>query len=91
MSTNVRHDEEAQRFIIPLEEGKAILDYDKRGSELDYKHTYVPEAGRGRGIASRLADRALEYAKENGYKVKPSCPFVRSYIDRHEEYASIVA
>ena len=37
-----------------------------------------------------MVKAALEYAKEEGLKVVPQCPFVRSYIERHKEYESLL-
>jgi predicted GNAT family acetyltransferase len=32
----------------------------------------------------------LDDAREHGQQVLPYCPFVRSYIERHQEYADLV-
>jgi predicted GNAT family acetyltransferase len=61
------------------------------GKVLDLDHTYVPPAGRGRGIASQLAAHALRYARDSGYKVLPSCPFIAAYIERHAEFHDLRA
>ncbi|MCA9910763.1 MAG: N-acetyltransferase, partial [Gammaproteobacteria bacterium] len=50
----------------------------------------VPPAYEGQGIAARLAHAALEYAKEQGLKVNPVCPYVKAYLRKHPEYQSIV-
>jgi predicted GNAT family acetyltransferase len=57
---------------------------------LELIHTEVPEPLSGRGIASRLAHAALVYARENGLRVIPTCPFVRSYLERHPEFQELV-
>ena len=41
-------------------------------------HTWVPPVLRGRGIANELAQKALEFAKDNGLKVEVICPVVFS-------------
>lgn len=53
-------------------------------------HTEVPEELEGRGIASRLAKAALEFAKSKGLTVIPLCPFVKSYIRRHPGHQPLV-
>lgn len=55
-----------------------------------FAHTEVPEELEGRGIASRLAKAALEFAKSKELAVIPLCPFVKSYIQRHPEYQPLV-
>jgi uncharacterized protein len=54
-------------------------------------HTEVPEAFSGQGHASTLARSALDDARARGLRVKPDCPYVRSYIQKHPEYADLVA
>lgn len=51
-----------------------------------YLHTEVLESLAGLGIASYLIKYILDYAEQNHLKVKPICPFVKAYIDKHPEY-----
>jgi predicted GNAT family acetyltransferase len=93
MRADIRHEPQAQRFVIDADGGTALLQYrelDTRGT-LDFNHTYTPPALRGSGIASRLTEHALRHAREHGYKVVPSCPFVAAYIARHPEYRDLLA
>ena len=53
-------------------------------------HTVVEEAFDGQGLGSRLAAFALDTLRERGLKVRPLCPFIRGYIERHEAYADLV-
>jgi hypothetical protein len=56
-----------------------------------FTHTEVDPAFEGQGIGSVLIRWALDDVRKDGYAVVPSCPFVRSFIDRHaEEYADLV-
>jgi uncharacterized protein len=90
MSIAIRHEAEARRFVAELGNELAYLSYRERGGRvLELDHTYVPTAARGGGIASQLTARALEYARERGYRVIPSCPFVAAYINRHAEYRDL--
>ena len=74
-----------------LENGQiATLAYSERDGKLYLIHTEVPKALGGRGFASALARTALEYARQNKLTVVPYCPFVRAYLQRHPEYASLV-
>jgi hypothetical protein len=38
----------------------------------------------------RLAKGALPYAREHGMRVKATCEFVRSYLERHPEERDMV-
>ena len=53
-------------------------------------HTWVPPALRGRGIANELAQKALQFAKDNGLKVEVICPVVFHFITKHPEYKPLV-
>jgi len=67
-----------------------LLAYMRKGKALDLVHTEVPPAWERRGIAALLAHAAMEYAKERGLRVIPSCPYVGAYLEQHPEYATLV-
>ncbi|HUQ53658.1 MAG TPA: GNAT family N-acetyltransferase [Gammaproteobacteria bacterium] len=88
----IRHDSTAQRFTADIDGATAYISYRATpGRVLDLHHTYVPRAARGGGIASQLTAHVLMFARDEGYKVVPSCPFVAAYIDRHAEYRDLLA
>jgi Predicted acetyltransferase len=89
--TTVTNDPAAGRFEAHTEHGVAHLKYIARGDVLDLVHTEVPPEAEGQGIGAALAKAALDHARAEGMKVIPSCPFVRTYITRHGEYADLVA
>lgn len=68
----------------------AIVEYFMRDGEMVFTHTEVPEALEGKGIASRLAKFALEYAREHNLHIAPLCPFVKTYVERHPEYKTMI-
>ena len=88
----VQHDP-GRRFTISFEGGVAVLEYRTLdgGATLDYYHTFVPPALRGRGLASELTSFALRHALERRLKVVPTCPFVAAYIRGHREFESVLA
>ena len=87
----IRHEPEASRFVLDVDGARAVLEYRHgEGGSLDLYHTFVPRALRGGGLASRLAAYALDYARDHGHKVVPSCPFVAAYIERHPEYRALL-
>jgi len=88
---DIRHEPAAHRFVARTAGVEAVLEYATIDAKtLDYHHTFVPHALRGGGIASQLTEYALRYAHENGLKVRPTCPFVARYIQRHPEFQSVV-
>jgi uncharacterized protein len=88
---NVSHNPAAGQFEIRTESGTALLRYAHRGPDLDLLHTEVPAPLEGEGYGGALAKAALDFAQAERMKVIPSCPFVTSYIERHPEYAGLVA
>jgi predicted GNAT family acetyltransferase len=54
-------------------------------------HTEVPRALEGRGYAAALATAALDQARREGIRIIPSCPYVKAFLQRHPEYADLVA
>jgi len=88
---NVEHQERENRFIVRFGDDEAELAYSRPGPRLiDLEHTYVPQSARGQGVAEALATAAFEYAREQGDKVIPSCPFVRGWLRAHPELADLV-
>lgn len=53
-------------------------------------HTVVEEAYRGQGIAKALLDAAVAFARENGYKVRPVCPYAEKVLRRAPQYNDIL-
>lgn len=89
---SIRHEPEAQRFVLELAGGTALIRYRELASGvLDLNHTFVPPTLRGGGVASQLTEHALRYAREHGYRVVPSCPFVATFIERHPQYRDLLA
>ena len=89
-SPSVVHNAAAGQFEIRAEKGSAVLAYVQRGDTLDLLHTRVPGELEGQGYGGALAKAALDYARANGFKVIPTCPFVNAYLRRHKEYADLV-
>ncbi|WP_243661386.1 GNAT family N-acetyltransferase [Miniphocaeibacter halophilus] len=52
-------------------------------------HTFVDDNYRGQGIAGKLIETAVNYARENGIKIIPLCPTARMMFDRHPEYKEV--
>jgi predicted GNAT family acetyltransferase len=64
---------------------------DRPGDVRVFTHTEVDPAYEGRGLASVLIRAALDATRSAGLHVRPLCPFVRAFIERHEDYANLLA
>ncbi|WP_083518607.1 GNAT family N-acetyltransferase [Serinicoccus chungangensis] len=75
------------------EDGRSIgyLSYELTdGDVIDLQHTVVDPAARGQGLGGRLVEEALQYARAEHLRVRPTCPFVPDYLERHPEHADLV-
>jgi len=76
------------RFVarIPGIEGEGVMTFTTRaGSTFSIDHTEVAETMSGMGVASALAKHVIAYARQNGQKIIPLCPYFRKYVERHAE------
>ena len=78
------------RFEIERDGEVAYLEYKMSGNVLELIHTEVPEKLRHHGLSDKLAETALNWAKENNFKVDVICPAVHNYLARHPEYSDLV-
>jgi uncharacterized protein len=83
---NVIHNKSQKRFEIQIDSHLAVLGYAMQGTTITFTHTGVPPVLEGRGIGSLLVKTGLQYAKDNGLKIRSFCWFVDKYIQRHPEY-----
>ena len=65
--------------------------YRRMGDVVVFTHTEIDDAFEGHGLGGRLVGAALDTVRAAGEQVRPQCPFVKSYIERHPEYADLVA
>lgn len=80
-----------RRFEIALPGGAvAFADYHVDEGDIVFPHTVTPPAFRGQGLAARIAEAALAYAREQGLKVRPHCSFFRDYIAQRPDLHDLV-
>jgi hypothetical protein len=58
---------------------------------VEFYSTFVPPADRGRGLAARLVQAAVEYARAEGLRIIPSCWYVAQWMRAHPEHADLLA
>jgi uncharacterized protein len=86
----VRDNKSRQRFELDAEGTMAFANYRLAPGGVIITHTETPLALRGRGIASRLVEGALEIIRAGGLKVVAGCGFVVDYLEKHPEYSDLV-
>ena len=75
------------RYWADVEGGEAELTYAAANGAMIIDHTFVPPASRGRDIAQRLVERAVEDADKRGLRIVPQCPYVNKLFHRRPELA----
>ncbi len=91
MTCNIQHDAPSSRFVTTIDGQQGYVEYERHGDRLVLTHTVVPPAIGGRGIAGELVKATLDFARNEGLKVVPQCSYAAGWIDKHPEYADLVA
>ena len=92
MDTNkleVTHNPGENRFETWIDGYLSKLDYIQDDINFVITHVGVHPELRGQGVAGRIVQVSLEYAKEKSLRVIPMCSYAAAYIRRHPEYASL--
>lgn len=76
----IGNDEAGHMTYVWAGEDKFIID-----------HTQVEPAFSGQGIGRKLVMAGVEFARENGAKIIPLCPYAKSVFDRTEDIRDVLA
>ena len=89
------------KYIINKKDNRSeVYDGDKLIGKCDYKieadklyiyHTEVDPAYGGRGLAGKLVDLVVAYARDENLKIIPTCPYVAKKFDKDESYKDVDA
>lgn len=91
MNFNIKHDGKYNKFFTEVSGKESNLTYEKIADNIwDYKLMFVPKNLRGQGIAAKVIEFALNFARKNKIKIKPTCTFVNDYIETHPEFKDVV-
>ena len=91
MAHPVTHNPAQQRFEARPQGRLALCSYRQQGDVLVLHHTEVPDALQGQGVAADLVQAALDWARAQGLRVRPSCSYVAAYMRRHPETQDLLA
>jgi predicted GNAT family acetyltransferase len=81
----VRDNPDEQRFELAIGDDMAVVEYHLGPDVIRFDHTFVPEALRGRGLATRMVEAGLAAARSRGLSVEPRCAVFVAYIKAHPE------
>jgi uncharacterized protein len=97
MPVQISHNPAQQRFearLAPpagLADPVAVCEYRRQGTLLVLHHTEVPAELQGQGVAAELVAAALDWARAQGFQVRPSCSYVAQYMQRHPATLDLLA
>ena len=89
----IQRDEHGRKGAFYIdEEGEWIaeLTYSTNNGVMTIDHTEIDEKLRGEGIGQDMVKAAVEYARENGLKIKALCPYARKVIERTPAFQDIL-
>lgn len=88
--TRVTHNESASRWEIRVgDELVGFAAYQRTPDEIVFTHTEIDDGHEGEGLGSTLVRAALDGVRAEGRKALPICPFVQSWLNRHEDYQDL--
>jgi hypothetical protein len=89
--SNVWNNAAAQRFELRVGNALCVIDYHRSPGKIVIYHTEVPPSLRGRGLAGCMTRAALEFARSANLRVEPRCPYTSAFMQKHPEYADLLA
>ncbi len=79
------------RFEIAIDGATAgFVQYHRSPGTIAFIHTEIDPSHEGEGLGGVLVRAVLDGARAEGLAVLPFCPFVRGFIERHDEYLDLV-
>jgi predicted GNAT family acetyltransferase len=91
MSYTIHHRPDHNRFETEVDGHGCVLEYRLDDGIASMNRVYVPKPVEGRGIAGAITRAALDHARAADWRVIPNCPYVLSWIERHPDYADLLA
>ena len=89
---DVVHNPSESRYEIHVDgEVAGFTQYRQRDGAIDFVHTEIDDAFEGQGLGSQLAGGALDAVRAEGRRVIATCPFIRGWIEQHEDYQDLLA
>ncbi len=86
----IRHTSSVIYARLPGSKEKAWIAYEVEGNVMKLLKTYTPPEYRGKGIAAKLTQYAIELAKKNGWVIEPVCSYAVHYFMKHPELKQLL-
>lgn len=69
---------------------KAFIRYSVENNVMKLKETYTPPQYRGKGIAKKLMDYAIELAQSNNWLIEPICSYAVYYFIKNPDKKNVL-
>ncbi|MFI2632344.1 GNAT family N-acetyltransferase [Streptomyces collinus] len=87
---SVQRSDTEQLYAVLVDGHRAGLTaYRDRGEQRVFFHTETDDTFAGRGLAAELVRQALTDVRASGKRMVPVCPYIASYLKRHDGFADI--
>ena len=92
---DIQRQEHGRKGAFFIDEGGewiAELTYTRSGEDtIVIDHTEVDPKLRGENIGQDMVAAAVAFARENGLKIKATCPYAKKVIDATPEFQDVLA
>lgn len=85
----VTHNEANHTFEVWVNGLPSKLDYIQEDKNFVITHVGVHPKLRGQGLAGKIVEAGLEYARQNSLRVIPMCSYAAAYIRRNPQYLEL--
>jgi predicted GNAT family acetyltransferase len=82
--------EAKHRYEYRIDGKIAYVAYEEENGTLRLIRTFVPKALEGKGIAGALVQDIMEEIGKRGLRMKPACPYIIAYVEKHPEYKRLL-
>jgi predicted GNAT family acetyltransferase len=87
----VTHNEAENTFETRIGGHLCKLDYMRDGNNFIIAHVGVYPEFRGQGVAGKIMEASLEYARQNSLRVIPMCSYAAHYIRKNPQYLELTS
>ena len=87
----IKQDDHSFYIGDPVDRDAEITFVSKDDEMIMIDHTEVSEKLQGGGVAGKLVEAVVNYARENNLKITASCEYAKKKLERTEEYKDVYA
>ena len=80
-----------EKQVQVFDKGNKIgfIDIVEKENLIDAPHTEVDKKYGGQGIAGKLVDELVQYARDENKKIIPTCPYIKDKFEKDEKYKDV--